>query len=297
LDIQEFDNADNPPFSVFLPLSQSVPFVFNSPHSGRTYPPSFLATTRLDTTDIRQSEDFFVEQLFSHAVECGAPLVAAHFPRAFLDVNREPYELDPRMFEGKLPPFANIRSARVAGGLGTIARIVSDAKEIYARPLAIAEALERVDHYYRPYHDALRRVLAQTHVAFGHSILIDCHSMPSCIKSRGAKGRPDIIIGDRYGTSCSPDLSRYVLSIFRDLGYAVARNKPYAGGFITEHYGRPARGLHAIQIELNRGLYMNETTLQPNGGFPLLVADINTFIRRLVALRGPSFQGLPMAAE
>ena len=271
------------PFEIRRPLQQTEPFVFNSPHSGRIYPESFLSVSRLDRRSIRRSEDHFVDELFGGVVQLGAPMLAAQFPRAWLDVNREPYELDPRMFDGPLPPFANIGSMRVAGGLGTIPRLVAENMDIYRGRLNVEEGLSRIELVYRPYHASLRRLIAQTHVQFGRAILIDCHSMPANVRVAGASRRPDIIIGDRYGASAAHDLSREAVSILSGLGYHVVRNKPYAGGFITEHYGRPGRGLHALQIEINRGLYVDETSLEKTSGFEFLKADLTEFASQMMA--------------
>jgi len=276
---------------------QTTPLVFNSPHSGRIYPASFLAQSRLDARRIRKSEDFYVDELFAHAVPAGAPMLVAHFPRAYLDVNREPYELDPRMFEGALPPFANISSTRVAGGLGTIPRLVAENVEIYSHRLPVAEALERIEGIYRPYHACLRRLIARTRVTYGMAVLVDCHSMPASVRSPASPVRPDFIIGDRYGTSASQDLTRSAALILQEMGYAVTRNKPYAGGFITEHYGRPAHGLHALQIEVNRGLYFDEERLEKKSGFDRLRADLKDFIDALIALVESDMVEVPLAAE
>jgi len=270
-------------FEIHCPLQQTEPFVFNSPHSGRIYPESFLNASRLDRLAIRRSEDHYVDELFAGVVQLGAPILAAQFPRAWLDVNREPYELDPRMFDGPLPAFANIGSMRVAGGLGTIPRLVAENMDIYQGRLSVEEGLSRIEGVYRPYHANLRRMIAQTHVRFGKAILIDCHSMPANVRVAGGNRRPDIIIGDRYGASAAHDLSRAAVSFLSGLGYHVVRNKPYAGGFITEHYGRPARGLHALQIEINRGLYVNEASLEKTAGFDLLKADLCEFAGQMMA--------------
>src|SRR5687768_6607865 len=187
--------AAPPACEIILPREQVVPFVFNSPHSGRYYPAEFLAATSLDRQEIRRSEDLLVDRLFSPVVQLGAPLMSAVYPRAYLDVNREPYELDPKMFAGRLPSFANIRSLRVAGGLGTIPRVVSDTANIYRGPLPVEEALGRIERIYRPYHDTLRHLLARTHVAFGIAVLIDCHSMPSNVRSGPSRVRPDFVPG------------------------------------------------------------------------------------------------------
>ena len=287
-------------FELREPADQRLPFVLNSPHSGRDYTPAFLAASRLDERTIRRSEDAHVDRLLAGAVALGVPVLAARFPRAFLDVNREPWELDQRMFAGPLPAHANTRSIRVAGGLGTIPRVVAEGAEIYRARLPVAEAARRIEAFYRPYHERLRRLIARTSVRFGYAVLVDCHSMPSQnvpIQNMsgqtppgplGAAGsgvaRPDIVVGDRYGTSCAPALTRALVDAFAARGFRVTRNKPYAGGFITEHYGRPLKGLHAVQIEVNRALYMDEATLVPNAGFDRLRDDMTSVIESVAAL-------------
>ncbi len=285
----------HPPFEIRAPGEQTVPFVFNSPHSGRFYPDAFLAESRLDDHAIRRSEDYFVDELFDAAANLGAPMMAAHFPRAFIDVNREPYELDPRMFEGQMPAYVNSSSLRVAGGLGTIPRLVAENMEIYGERMPVRTAMRRIDALYRPYHDNLRRLLVKTHGRFGYGVLIDCHSMPA--NAQTGSNRPDFVIGDRYGTSASEELSHLTISILQDFGYAVARNKPYAGGFITEHYGRPARGLHAVQIEVNRGLYVNEDTLEKTAGFEALKKDLTYFMEALTERFAGDSPQIALAAE
>ncbi|MDI7860503.1 N-formylglutamate amidohydrolase [Rhizobiaceae bacterium n13] len=284
-------------FEVLEPETQRIPFVFNSPHSGRKYPVSFVEESRLDGAAIRRSEDHFVDELFAAATDLGAPLLLAHFPRAFLDVNREPYELDPRMFEGSLPPYANVNSIRVAGGLGTIPRIVAENMEIYRRRLPVEEALLRIEAIYKPYHTCLRKLVARTHSLFGFGVLIDCHSMPGNIRVAGTGIRPDFIIGDRYGTSASAELSNAALQILENMGFAAVRNKPYAGGFITEHYGRPARGLHALQVEINRSLYIDEATLQKRPEFAAVAAAIGSFMQQMADFVEGSSADVAYAAE
>jgi N-formylglutamate amidohydrolase len=291
------DFSDIPPFEIRAPGEQRVPFVFNSPHSGRHYPSRFLAMTRLDARQIRRSEDCYVDELFSGAVGLGAPLLAANFPRAYLDVNREPWELDPRMFVEPLPAFANVRSARVAGGLGTIPKVVGEGLEIYAGRLGLAEGLGRIDAYYRPYHRALRRLIAESHSRFGFAVLIDCHSMPASVRLGDGGPRPDFIIGDRFGAAAAPALTDHAVALLAGMGYKVARNKPYAGGFITEHYGRPAAGVHALQIEINRGLYMDEQSYRRTGGFDELLRNLTRFSAELMSLPDHYFEPLPLAAE
>jgi N-formylglutamate deformylase len=284
-------------FEILEPVSQTIPFVYSSPHSGRIYPPDFIAQSRLEGAAIRRSEDHYVDELFSAAAELGAPLLLANFPRAYIDVNREPYELDPRMFDGALPAYANINSIRVAGGLGTIPRIVAENMEIYARRVPVEDALRRIDEIYKPYHAALRSLIARTHVKFGFGVLIDCHSMPGNIRVSGSNVRPDFIIGDRYGTSASADLSRFAMHILDEMGFTAVRNKPYAGGFITEHYGRPSRGLHAIQIEVNRALYVDEMTLQKRPDFNIVADAITAFMRQMADYVDKFASDTALAAE
>ncbi|WP_378948789.1 N-formylglutamate amidohydrolase [Mesorhizobium sp. ANAO-SY3R2] len=286
-----------PPFEIRTCAEQRVPFVFNSPHSGRCYPERFLAMTKLDAMAIRRSEDCYVDELFGAAVALGAPMLTAHFPRAYLDVNREPWELDPRMFAEPVPPFANIRSARVAGGLGTVPKLVGEGLDIYAGRLPLAEAIGRIECVYKPYHETLKRLVTRTHARFGYAVLVDCHSMPASIRIGDSGMRPDFIVGDRFGTSASAALSERAIGLLSAMGYAVAHNKPYAGGFITEHYGRPARNLHALQIEINRGLYMDEKTLRKSAGFYALADDLARFSADLMAAPDHHFVDLPLAAE
>jgi N-formylglutamate amidohydrolase len=207
-----------------------------------------------------------------------------HFPRSYVDVNREPYELDPRMFSGRLPSFANTRSMRVAGGLGTIPRVVGDGQEIYRERLSVDDALARIEALYKPYHRALRRLINKTHQTFGTVVVVDCHSMPSVGVSRDEPRRPDVVIGDRYGTSCAALLPDMVEETMSQLGYSVGRNKPYAGGFITEHYGNPASGLHAIQLELNRAIYMDERRRERGPRFAQVAADFASLAEALATV-------------
>ena len=275
------------------PVEQTVPLVFASPHSGAEYPPDFVAASRLDPEALRRSEDSFIDELFASARSLGAPLLAARFPRAFVDPNREPYELDPGMFSGPLPPQANTRSPRVAAGLGTIARVVASGAEIYRGKLPVAVVEQRIAGYYRPYHARLAELLDSTRRRFGWSVLVDCHSMPSVggpMDDDSGLSRVDVVLGDCHGASCAPEITEVVERSFRRLDYRVVRNIPYAGGFTTRHYGQPARGAHALQIEINRGLYMDETAHRKAEAFPQVAADIGQVVAALAALvrdRGP----------
>src|ERR1700682_4817484 len=210
------------PFEILEPVEWRGPAVFNSPHSGSVYPHAFLTTTRLDLATLRRSEDSFVDELALGVVPRGYPLMRAHFPRCYVDVNREPYELDPRMFEGRLPSFANTRSMRVAGGLGTVARVVGDAQEIYGQRIPVDDAIRRIEGLYKPYHRALRRLFTRVHRDFGAAVLIDCHSMPSAAGSKDERPRADVVLGDRYGTSCVGVISDLVERSLRACGYSVS---------------------------------------------------------------------------
>ena len=293
------DNRDElePPFEILEPAETQGPVVFNSPHSGSIYPPAFLSAARLDLAQLRRSEDSFVDELFTGVVRRGFPLMRAHFPRCYVDVNREPYELDPRMFDGRLPSFANTRSMRVAGGLGTVARVVGDAQEIYHQRIPVDDALRRIEGLYKPYHRALRRLVTRVHRDFGTAILVDCHSMPSLAGSRDERPRADIVLGDRYGTSCVAGVTDVVETTLHDLGYSVSRNKPYAGGFITEHYGNPPAGLHAIQLEINRALYMDERKFEPIASFGQLATDLEALANRLALIPLEELRPYRAAAE
>ena len=291
---EDFD----PPFEILEPKTGGTsPAIFNSPHSGRIYPPNFLISTRLDLSTLRRSEDSFVDELLLGVVGRGHPLMRAHFPRCYVDVNREPYELDPRMFDGRLPSFANTRSMRVAGGLGTVARVVGDAQEIYGQRLSVDEALRRIETLYKPYHRALRRLITRVHRDLGTAVLIDCHSMPSTTAAKEDRPRADVVLGDRYGTSCVPVVSETVEQTLRSLGYSVSRNKPYAGGFITEHYGNPAAGLHSIQLELNRALYMDEKRYERSASFAHLRDDLEALADRVGGIPMEELRPYRAAAE
>ncbi len=295
--LPEMKDVLDPPFEILEPAQWRGAIVFNSPHSGCVYPRPFLATSRLELAILRRSEDSFVDELVVGVVARGYPLMRAHFPRCYVDVNREPYELDPRMFDGRLPSFANTRSMRVAGGLGTVARVVGDAQEIYDQRIPVDEALRRIETLYKPYHRALRNLFTRVHSTCGAAVLVDCHSMPSTAGAKDERPRADVVIGDRYGTSCVGAVSDVIEATLHDLGYELSRNKPYAGGFITEHYGNPAAGLHAVQLEINRALYMDERTYERTEGFAQLAADLETVADRLAEIPLEELRPYRAAAE
>jgi len=266
-----------PAFALRRAEGVPTPFVFASPHSGREYPAELMAAAALDDAAIRRSEDCFVDELIAAAPASGVSLLTARYGRAYVDVNREAYELDQAMFEDELPPFARARTARVAAGLGSIARVVGEGQEIYRRKLTFAEARGRIEAVHQPYHRALAALLEETRAVHGRAALIDWHSMPSAASGDPAYGRKgcDMVLGDRFGSACAPGLTRLVERELESMGYRVARNAPYAGGYTTEFYGRPDEGLHALQIEINRGVYLDEAALKPTAGFARLKRDLD----------------------
>ena len=272
---------------VARPARQTTPVVFASPHSGRTYSPDFLESSRLNSLALRRSEDSFVEELYAAAPDFGAPLASATFPRAWCDANREPWELDPTMFTDDLPGWVNATSPRVAAGLGTIARIVASGETIYRRKLSFAEAEHRVNAFWQPYHDMLGALIGGTMALFGACLLIDCHSMPSPgpatsgQPSRNAFKQADFVLGDAHGTACTPRVTRFVERTLTDLGFTVRRNDPYAGGFITRHYGRPRDRIHVLQIEIARDLYMDEARIERLPRFASIRQDVTTLVEML----------------
>lgn len=249
------------PLLLRSPLRQTSPLIFASPHSGSLYPAGFIRQTRLDPVTLRKSEDAFVDELFGCVAEFGAPLIAARFPRAYIDANRAPGEIDQTMFDGPVGCWVGPRTPRVAAGLGVVPRIVRDGVDIYAAKLPARELLFRFENFYRPYHAALARLVEQTRDSFGVAIVVDCHSMPP-----PAKGT-EIVIGDCYGESAAPVLAAEAHRIVSGLGFSVARNAPYAGGYTTRLYGKPEAGVHALQIEISRALYLDEATLEQGAGF------------------------------
>jgi N-formylglutamate amidohydrolase len=259
-------------FEILAPARWSAAMVFNSPHSGQELPSDLRLRSRLTAQQLRASEDAHIDELFTGCLDAGAPLLRALVSRAYVDLNREPFEFDQRMFRNKLPGYVNCGSPRVASGLGTIPRTVGDGVLIYEAPLEIAEALQRIETHYRPYHHALGTLLDEAHQSEGKVLLVDCHSMPSsAVHHLSRNSRPiDVVLGDRFGSACDPEITAIVEAHMVDAGLQVSRNKPYSGGFFTENHGRPRLGRHALQVEVNRALYMNETTHVKNAHFAAL---------------------------
>lgn len=291
------------PFDVMLPKHQTLPFVYNAPHSGIFYPPDLLAASRLSLAALRSSEDSFADRLFGFVTDMGAPMLRVNFARAYVDTNRGPTELDAHMFEGALPGAANARSDRVRAGLGLIPGVVAGGQKIYDAPLPVPEALIRIERVYRPAHRALNSLIEETARRFGYAVLIDCHSMPSGVTlGRDAPRQvSDIVLGDAHGTSCSSVLTETAASALREMGYTVAVNAPYAGGYNTHFYGTPSAGRHALQIEINRGLYMDELSFEPNERFSGIRADMERLVGVLHAIPAIAFRPAanepPLAAE
>lgn len=266
------------------PPTRNTSVVFASPHSGREYPWSFMRQTVLDAHIIRSSEDAFVDQLYEEASNVGAPLLRAGSPRAFIDLNRSCEELDPALIHGARKLNNN---PRVASGLGVIPRVVSNGRVIYRNKLSMSEAQRRIDKYWRPYHDALQNVLDEAHSLFGQAILIDCHSMPHeavDVIARSGAPRPDVVLGDRFGAAASGAIVEQIEAAFVNAGLTVARNAPFAGAYITQHYGRPSRNQHAIQVEIDRSIYMNEQLIRPNNNFKVFRNLMKTVIAEIAEI-------------
>lgn len=269
-----------PPFVLIEPLRRTTPLIFASPHSGRRYPPELLANARVSLISLRRSEDAYVDELFAGAAAHGASVLSASVARAYIDLNRDPAELDPEMFEQRPPHSPHASSPRVQAGLGAIPRISGDGQSIYRRKLSLEEAERRIATVHRPYHALLRDLVEEIRTAFGCVVLVDCHSMPS--NARGAHA-PDIVLGDRYGASCHPSVTGLAEATLRHLGYRVARNTPFAGGHTTQTYGRPSARAHALQVEINRALYVDERTLERSKGFARVRADMTRLAEALSA--------------
>ena len=282
-----FTTDDLVPFDLKRPKDWSSPVIFASPHSGQAYPPSFVEASRLDPVSLRRSEDAFVDDLFAAAPELGAPLLSANFPRVFVDPNREPFELDPEMFEDALPAHVNTNSPRIRAGLGTMARVVTSGEEVYDGKLHFADAEAAIQATYMPYHAALKGLLDEAYERFGCWLLVDCQSMPSIggpMDRDPGFQRVDFILGDRYGASCNAQVTTMTDVTLKKMHYIVKRNNPYAGGFTTAHYGEPGTGRHTLQIEINRALYMNEIDIERTEGFNTLKTNMTELIAALCRL-------------
>lgn len=286
----------DPPIRVTRPADAgsavATALVLSSPHSGDIYPASFRTASRLDALNLRRSEDAFIHELYAAGPGLGAPLLEALFPRAYCDPNRSAWELDPGMFDAPLPGHVVTESSKIGAGLGTIARVVAGGMEIYKDKIPFAEAERRVETCWRPYHDALSRLLAEVRERHGVALLLDCHSMPSVGGSHqpdAGQRRADMVLGDFHGVSCAPALVDRVEDYLKSCGFGTARNKPYAGGYITQHYSRRDQGIHTLQLEINRDLYMDETAIVKSAGFGRVQKAMTGLIELLAASATPDF--------
>jgi N-formylglutamate amidohydrolase len=282
------------PYFLRRPDLQATPVIFASPHSGRNYPADFLRASILDEYAIRSSEDAFVDMLFADAPVFGAPLLAANAPRAYIDLNRASEELDPALIEGVRKSTHN---PRVTSGLGVIPRVVSNGRAIYRGKISLEEARMRIRDHWRPYHARLQALLDETQKIHGHAILIDCHSMPhEAIEaaSHGRASKPQIVLGDRFGAAANQAIVDRVEAAFTAQGFRVVRNAPFAGAYTAQHYGRPSREQHVIQVEIDRALYMDEAQIRPKPGFDAFRKLISRVISDITEIGG---RDLPLAAE
>ena len=275
------DGPEQPaPFEIVSPVRTPAPLVFASPHSGRIYPAEMTAASPLSSAAMRRSEDAFVDDLVSAAPTFGWPLITARYARAYVDLNRAPYELDAAMFDGR-PAQPCTRTPRAVAGFGSVPSVVGEGAEIYDRRLSFAEVEGRLTRVYLPYRAALEALLQASETRFGCAVLVDWHSMPAAAVS--GPSAPEVVVGDRHGRACAPAVADLIEDAFRALGYATARNRPYAGGHVTETHGRPHARRHAVQIELRRDLYLDEATLRPGPGYGRLKADLQAVCARLAA--------------
>jgi len=285
----------HPAYEVQQPAARTSSAIFASPHSGRDYGVAFRRRSVLDASMIRSSEDAFVDLLFADAPDHGAPLITARAPRAFVDLNRGAEELDPALIRG-LP--RGTHNPRVSSGLGVIPRVVAGGREIYTGKISHAEALTRLNDHWFPYHARLQALIDESHALFGEALLIDCHSMPhEAIDSlcRGQREKPEIVLGDRFGAAAGGEIVERIEAAFRDAGFRVARNTPFAGAYTAQHYGRPSRRQHAVQVEIDRALYMDEANVRPNRNFDAVRARLAGVIAAIAAI-GRADE-LPLAAE
>ncbi|MCV3270331.1 N-formylglutamate amidohydrolase [Roseobacter sinensis] len=283
-----------PAFEVSYPEKPNSCVVFASPHSGRNYPWSMLRASVLDELAIRSSEDAFVDQLFDCAPQFGATFLKAGAPRAFVDLNRSSDELDPALIEGVRRRGHN---PRVASGLGVIPRVVANGRAIYSGKISMLEAKRRLDQYWHPYHDTLQGLLDEALRHHGQAVLIDCHSMPheavQGIARSGAK-RPEIVLGDRFGAAAGGDIVDRVEAAFAAAGFVVTRNAPFAGAYVAQAYGRPSRGQHAIQVEIDRAIYMDEGRIRRSSRF----AEVQRTLKGVIAeIAQIGQERMPLAAE
>lgn len=278
-------------------VDSTAPIIFSSPHSGRLYPRLFLNASRLSARQLRSSEDAYIDELFGHVPQQGAWFLKSLVPRAYLDLNRHPYELDPKLIRDKLPDYAIADSTKVKNGLGVVARIVAEGREIYKRPLPLSDVLRRINHLYFPYHETLRRLIETLRQTAPEVVLIDCHSMPSGNLPGFRAIPPDFVLGNRFDKSCQYELTHFVRARLQAMGYNVSVNKPYAGGYVTREYGQPQKGVHVLQIEISRRLYLDERRVKKAPGFDELQENLRRLTREIIDKRPKLSSVPPLAAE
>ncbi len=282
------------PYTLRMPKMRTTAAIFASPHSGRNYPAAFVRDSQLDEVALRSSEDAFIDRLYESAPEFGAPLLAATFPRAYVDLNRAPDELDPALITGVVRRRHN---PRIASGLGVIPRVVAHSRTIRQGKISLFEAKRRLRHCYYPYHNKLKQLVEETERDFRHVLLFDCHSMPHdalVATSYAFDKKPDVVLGDRYGASCAKRIADEAERIFTDAGLRVSRNLPFAGAYVTQQYGWPSIGRHTLQIEIDRALYMDEEKIVPRDDFSEFQALMRSVVKRLADL---ATDDLMLAAE
>lgn len=270
------------PYRLEAPEKMTAPVVFASPHSGSLYPLDMREALCVPLNTVRRTEDAFVDELFGAVPDRGGILIAAKYARTVADLNRDPRELDPDMFSDGVPRPCGMPTARVDAGLGCLPRVAARGEAIYGRRLTRAEGEARLAGIHDIYHQCLATELGSLKERHGRAFLIDCHSMPSV--QPGRRNLADIVLGDRFGSSCDPRLTGRIERAFRAQGFSVARNAPYAGGYTTRRYGRPKRGIHAVQIEINRGLYMDEQAVVAHSGFAQLQDVLSGIIEEILTV-------------
>ena len=288
------EHSNDESFRLIRPAPQETSVIFASPHSGRDYPPGFLAESQLESLQLRSSEDAYVDRLIARAPMCGAPLLCALTPRAYIDLNRAADELDPAVIAG-VDRIAH--NPRISSGLGVIPRVVSGGRAIHSGKITLEEAQHRLSHHWRPYHDALKGIIDETCASFGEAILIDCHSMPHeaiANHARPGQPKPEIVLGDRFGAAAGREVVDQIEAAFATAGFHVVRNSPFAGAYIAQHYGRPLSHKHVVQIEIDRGLYLDEARVEPGPNFARFTARFNRVVADIARI---GRRAVPLAAE
>ena len=283
-----------PAFRLTRPSRQETSVIFASPHSGRDYAAKFLEASQLSILQLRSSEDAYMDRLIARAPHCGAPMICALTPRAYIDLNRAPDELDPAVIDG-IERMAH--NPRISSGLGVVPRVVSGGRVIHPGKITMEEAQHRLAHHWRPYHDALNGIIEETQAVFGDAILIDCHSMPhEAIENHSRPGhpKPEVVLGDRFGAAAGREVVDQIEAAFVAADFHVVRNSPFAGAYIAQHYGRPLSRRHVVQVEIDRGLYHDEARIEPGPNFASFAVRFNRVVADIASI---GRRAVPLAAE